>query len=83
VYLDFFPTSIQRLALRTVANLCVRVPKDHEAQLLDAAPALTNLMAHPDGRMVESATLAIARGLESLAEAYGKSASGVVVLRTA
>lgn len=95
-FLDFFPTSIQRTALRAVANLCGtsssasqrRCPSagpgapqllmmmittaEVEGPLLDAVPALTNLLNHADGKIVESATLALIRILQSINEASGR-----------
>lgn len=70
--LDFFPTSIQRLALRTVANLCLRASPEHEVSLLDSVPTPSNLMSHGDSKIVDSAVLALTRTLESLLEASGK-----------
>ena len=81
------------MALRTVANLCAASSLSHrrcptsqltctdiEGPLFDAAPALTNLLGHSDGKIVESATLALVRILQSFSEFSGKSCTARYLL---
>lgn len=102
-FLDFFPLSVQRQALRTVANICgaplrptssamaatassssmggggrrvgssSTVPdvSTFESPFLDAAPALTQLLNHHEGSIVEYAALALLRILQCFVEASG------------
>ncbi|PIA38680.1 hypothetical protein AQUCO_02700123v1 [Aquilegia coerulea] len=47
-YIDFFCTSIQRVALSTVANICKRLPSDRTSPFMEAVPILCNLLQYED-----------------------------------
>ncbi|KAJ0088161.1 hypothetical protein Patl1_32033 [Pistacia atlantica] len=47
-YIDFFATSVQRVALSTVVNICKKLPSDCPSTLVDAVPILCNLLQYED-----------------------------------
>ncbi|KAJ1263270.1 hypothetical protein BS78_09G170700 [Paspalum vaginatum] len=52
-YIDFFPASIQRVAVSAVANACKKVPADCSQFVLDSVPTLCNLLQSEDKMVVE------------------------------
>ncbi|XP_031485400.1 E3 ubiquitin-protein ligase UPL4 [Nymphaea colorata] len=55
MYIDFFPTTVQRVALSAVATICKRLPSDSFSSIKDAVPILSNLLHNEDQKIVESA----------------------------
>ncbi|CAN6470950.1 unnamed protein product [Victoria cruziana] len=55
MYIDFFPTTVQRVALSTVASMCRRLPSDSFSNIKDAVPILSNLLHNEDQKVAESA----------------------------
>lgn len=45
-YLDFFQTSVQRIALATAANMCRGLTADSTDAVTAAVPILTNLLQY-------------------------------------
>lgn len=64
-YLDFFSTNVQRTAVTAAANCCRNVSQDHFQMVRDVFPMLRNVLAYPDQRLVEQASLAVLRAVES------------------
>ncbi|KAL7195450.1 hypothetical protein ACSBR1_035636 [Camellia fascicularis] len=53
-YIDFFSTSVQRVALSTVVNLCKKLPSECPAPLMEAVPILCKLLQYEDRQLVEN-----------------------------
>ncbi|KAK4481047.1 hypothetical protein RD792_011916 [Penstemon davidsonii] len=53
-YIDFFSTSVQRVALSTVVNVCKKLPPESPSLFMDAVPILCNLLQYEDKQLVES-----------------------------
>ena len=64
-FLDFFSTNVQRTAVTAAANCCRNISKDHFDQIRDVFPILRDTLTQGDQRLVEQATLAVVRTLES------------------
>ncbi|KAJ0028429.1 hypothetical protein Pint_35570 [Pistacia integerrima] len=58
-YIDFFATSVQRVALSTVVNICKKLPSDCPSTLVDAVPILCNLLQYEDRQLVESVAICL------------------------
>ncbi|XP_051130279.1 E3 ubiquitin-protein ligase UPL4 isoform X2 [Andrographis paniculata] len=69
-YIDFFSTSIQRVALSAVVNICKKLSSDSPALFMEAVPTLCNLLQYEDKQVVESAATSLIRIGE---QAYGSS----------
>ncbi|CAI0471551.1 unnamed protein product [Linum tenue] len=54
-FIDFFSTSVQRVALSTVVNICKKLPTDSSAPFMEAVPILCNLLQYEDRQLVENA----------------------------
>ncbi|PWA53720.1 ubiquitin-protein ligase 4 [Artemisia annua] len=52
-YIDFFSTSIQRVALSTVVNICKKLPSEGSSSYMDAVPSLCKLLQYEDNQLVE------------------------------
>ncbi|KAJ0503251.1 putative HECT domain, armadillo-like helical, HECT, E3 ligase catalytic domain-containing protein [Helianthus annuus] len=52
-YIDFFSTSIQRVALSTVVNICEKLPSEGFSPFMDAVPILCQLLQYEDNKLVE------------------------------
>lgn len=68
-YIDFFQTGVQRVAAATAANICRGLTPEHVDAVSTAAPILINLLQYQDGKIVDSACLALTR----IAEAFSRS----------
>ncbi|XP_023527252.1 E3 ubiquitin-protein ligase UPL4-like isoform X1 [Cucurbita pepo subsp. pepo] len=68
-FIDFFSSSIQRTALRTVVNICKKLPSECPQTLIEAVPILCNLFQHDDGELVEN----VARCMIKIAECAHQS----------
>ncbi|GFP83745.1 E3 ubiquitin-protein ligase upl4 [Phtheirospermum japonicum] len=53
-YIDFFSTSVQRVALSTVANICKKISSESSSLFMEAVPILCNLLQYEDRQLVES-----------------------------
>lgn len=64
-FLPFFSTNVQRTAVTTAANCCRNISGEHFAMIRDVFPILRDVLTQNDQRLVEQATLAVLRTLES------------------
>jgi E3 ubiquitin-protein ligase TRIP12 len=71
MFLDFFSTGVQRMAVTTAANLCRNVPADCFELVADAIPNLTELVRSHDQKVVENVCLCFSR----LAQSFNDSAT--------
>lgn len=53
-YIDFFSTSVQRVALSTVVNICKKLSSESPSLFMEAVPILCNLLQYEDRQLVES-----------------------------
>ncbi|KAK3038394.1 hypothetical protein RJ639_030560 [Escallonia herrerae] len=53
-YIDFFSTSVQRVALSTVVNICMNLPSECPSSIMEAVPMLCNLLQYEDRQLVEN-----------------------------
>ncbi|CAH8371193.1 unnamed protein product [Eruca vesicaria subsp. sativa] len=60
-YIDFFSTSIQRVAVSTVVNICRKLPSEPPSPVMDAVPVLCNLLQYEDRQLVESVAICLTR----------------------
>ncbi|XP_023005684.1 E3 ubiquitin-protein ligase UPL4-like isoform X2 [Cucurbita maxima] len=67
-YIDFFSTSIQRTALRTVVNVCRKLPSECPPTLIDAVPILCNLLQYEDGQLSENVALCMIKIVERVSQ---------------
>ncbi|KAF6150541.1 hypothetical protein GIB67_030342 [Kingdonia uniflora] len=65
-YLDFFPSSIQRVALSTAANICKKLTSDSSSQFMEAVPVFCNLLQYEDQKLVESAATCLIKIVERM-----------------
>ncbi|KAG0597138.1 hypothetical protein M758_UG314500 [Ceratodon purpureus] len=75
-FLDFFSTGVQRVAVRTAANMCRQLPSDATDFVTEAVPLLTNLLQYQDSKVVEHASLCLSR----MAETFGSSSEKLDML---
>ncbi|XP_014491916.1 E3 ubiquitin-protein ligase UPL4 isoform X2 [Vigna radiata var. radiata] len=68
-YIDFFSTSIQRVALSTVVNICKKLPSENPSLFMEAVPILCNLLQYEDRQLVEN----VATCLIKIVERVGQS----------
>ncbi|KAD3337492.1 hypothetical protein E3N88_33012 [Mikania micrantha] len=54
-HIEFFSTSIQRVALSTVVNICEKLPSEGFSPFMDAVPILCQLLQYEDNQLVEHA----------------------------
>lgn len=64
-HLPFFPTNVQRTAVTAAANCCRNIAGEHYKQVRDVFPTLRETLTSGDQRLVEQATLAVVRTIES------------------
>ncbi|KAM7255077.1 hypothetical protein ACFE04_020318 [Oxalis oulophora] len=67
-YIDFFSTSIQRVALSTVVNICKKLPSEGQSPFMDAVPTLCNLLQYEDRQLVESAASCLIKIVEKISK---------------
>ena len=51
-FLDFFPITVQRTGMTTVANMCRRVNSDTLPLVVDSIPNLSQMILHSDGEFL-------------------------------
>ncbi|WRT67885.1 uncharacterized protein IL334_004859 [Kwoniella shivajii] len=64
-YLPFFSTNVQRTAVTAAANCCRNISNEHYARIKEVFPTLRDTLGSGDQRLVEQATLAVVRTIES------------------
>lgn len=64
-YLPFFPTAVQRAAVQAAANCCKNVSPENAEKIKECWSVLRDVLSQSDQKLVETATLAIVRTLES------------------
>nr|GMD67633.1 E3 ubiquitin-protein ligase UPL4 isoform X1 [Ipomoea batatas] len=65
-YIDFFSTSVQRVALSTVLNICKKLPSENPSPFMDAVPILCNLLQYEDKQLVESVASCLIKIVEQV-----------------
>ena len=65
LYLEFFATGTQRVAVTTAANCCRNIPEDSFPVVGDVMPILLGALGSSDQRVVEQASLCVCRIVES------------------
>ena len=71
-YLDFFSIGLQRSAVATAAHMCRQLPPDTHERLLEALPALTQLLRSEDAKLLEHAAVALSRAAAAFAASPDK-----------
>jgi E3 ubiquitin-protein ligase TRIP12 len=64
-YLPFFSTNVQRTAVTAAANCCRNISSEHYNMVKEVFPTLRDTLTQADQRLVEHATLAVVRTIES------------------
>ena len=64
-FLPFFNTTVQRTAVTTAANCCRNIGTEHYSKIRAVFPILRETLTQADQRLVEQATLAVVRTIES------------------
>ncbi|XP_061351347.1 E3 ubiquitin-protein ligase UPL4 isoform X2 [Gastrolobium bilobum] len=67
-YIDFFSTSIQRVALSTVVNICKKLPSESPSPFMEAVPRLCNLLQYEDRQLVENVATCLIKIVERVAQ---------------
>jgi E3 ubiquitin-protein ligase TRIP12 len=71
-FLDFFQTGVQRVAVKTAANMLSCVSSRQDVTMIrDALPILVNLLSYGDDKIVENAFLGLARALSGMSGCMG------------
>ncbi|GLT72296.1 hypothetical protein SLA2020_442450 [Shorea laevis] len=63
-YIDFFSTSVQRVALSTVVNICKKLPSECPSPFMEAVPILCNLLQYEDRQLVEYVAICLIKIVE-------------------
>ncbi|OCF37256.1 E3 ubiquitin-protein ligase TRIP12 [Kwoniella heveanensis BCC8398] len=64
-YLPFFSTNVQRTAVTAAANCCRNIAGEHYSKIKEVFPTIRDTLTSGDQRLVEQATLAVVRTIES------------------
>ncbi|QDZ23116.1 E3 ubiquitin-protein ligase [Chloropicon primus] len=76
-FLDFFQTGVQRVAVKTAANMLACVSSKQDVVMIkDALPILVNLLSYGDDKIVEHAFLGLARALKAICSCMARSKQG-------
>ncbi|XP_057423999.1 E3 ubiquitin-protein ligase UPL4 [Lotus japonicus] len=67
-YIDFFSTSIQRVALSTVVNICKKLPSESPTPFMEAVPILCNLLQYEDRQLVENVASCLIKIVERVSQ---------------
>ncbi|TQE09362.1 hypothetical protein C1H46_004999 [Malus baccata] len=67
-YIDFFSTSIQRVALSTVVNICKKLPSECPSPFMEAVPILCNLLQYEDPQLVENVAVCLIKITERVSQ---------------
>ncbi|KAJ0235097.1 HECT domain-containing protein [Hirschfeldia incana] len=60
-YIDFFSTSLQRVAVSTVVNICREISSESPSPFMDAVPMLCNLLQYEDRQLVETVAICLTK----------------------
>ncbi|CAH8321886.1 unnamed protein product [Eruca vesicaria subsp. sativa] len=60
-YIDFFSTSLQRVAVSTVVNICRKLSSESPSPFMDAVPILCNLLQYEDRQLVENVAICLTK----------------------
>ncbi|KAF5202161.1 E3 ubiquitin-protein ligase upl4 [Thalictrum thalictroides] len=53
-YIDFFSSSVQRVGITIIANVCKKLPSECSPQVVEAVPLLCNLLYYEDQKLVQN-----------------------------
>ncbi|KAG7964552.1 hypothetical protein I3843_09G176100 [Carya illinoinensis] len=67
-YIDFFSTSVQRVALSTVVNVCKKLPSECPSSFMKAIPILCNLLQYEDRQLVEYVAICLIKIVERVSQ---------------
>lgn len=67
-FIEFFSTSVQRVALSVVSNICKKLPSDSPSLFMDAVPSLCNLLQFEDQQLVESVAFCLTKITERVSQ---------------
>ncbi|KAL4560548.1 hypothetical protein LXL04_032701 [Taraxacum kok-saghyz] len=67
-FIDFFSTSLQRVALSTVVNICVKLPPEGSSPFMEAVPVLCRLLQYEDNQLVEHVATCLIKIAERVQE---------------
>ncbi|KAL2481452.1 E3 ubiquitin-protein ligase UPL4 [Abeliophyllum distichum] len=65
-YVDFFSTSVQRVALSTVVNTCRKLSSERPLLFMEAVPIMCSLLQYEDGQLVESVVICLIKIVEQV-----------------
>ncbi|KAK9733430.1 hypothetical protein RND81_04G067600 [Saponaria officinalis] len=65
-FIDFFSTTVQRTALRTVVNICKKLPSKCPSPVMEAVPLLCNLLQYEDQQLVELVATCVIKIVDSV-----------------
>ncbi|KAI3965094.1 hypothetical protein MKX01_014025 [Papaver californicum] len=65
-FIDFFSSSVQRVATSTVANVCKKLSSDTSSHFMDAVPVLCNLLQYEDPKLVANVVTCLFRITETV-----------------
>ncbi|KAJ9184255.1 hypothetical protein P3X46_004000 [Hevea brasiliensis] len=67
-FIDFFSTSVQRVALSTVVNICKKLPTECPSPFMEAVPILCNLLQYEDRQLVENVVICLMKIAERVSQ---------------
>ncbi|XP_010423798.1 PREDICTED: E3 ubiquitin-protein ligase UPL4 isoform X1 [Camelina sativa] len=67
-FIDFFSTSIQRVAISTVVNICRKLPSESPSPFMDAVPILCNILQYEDRQLVENVAICLTKIADQVSE---------------
>ncbi|KAG5243613.1 E3 ubiquitin-protein ligase [Salix suchowensis] len=67
-FVDFFSTSVQRVALSTVVNICKKLPSENFSPFMEAVPILCNLLQYEDRQLVENVAICLIKIAERVSQ---------------
>ncbi|XP_012082279.1 E3 ubiquitin-protein ligase UPL4 isoform X2 [Jatropha curcas] len=67
-FIDFFSTSVQRVALSTVVNICKKLPTESPSPFMEAVPTLCNLLQYEDRQLVENVVICLMKIAERVSQ---------------
>ncbi|ANM70342.1 ubiquitin-protein ligase 4 [Arabidopsis thaliana] len=67
-FIDFFSTSIQRVAISTVVNICKQLSSESPSPFMDAVPILCTLLQYEDRQLVENVAICLTKIADQASE---------------
>ncbi|KAH7513016.1 hypothetical protein FEM48_Zijuj12G0151700 [Ziziphus jujuba var. spinosa] len=67
-FIEFFSTSIQRVAISTVVNICKKLPSECPSPFMEAVPILCNLLQYEDRQLVENVAVCLIRIVDRVSQ---------------